>query len=118
MASRLVSDALSLINAAREELELEPLRYLPKGLRQNALSCPLSQALDGLPVLEDRVMVGSDAGALALARAWETSCRWNRNEEAWEVELPDALKRFVKALDRGRIPKLVEKRAHRRSVNS
>jgi len=117
MASRLVSDALSLINAAREELELEPLRRLPKGIRQNAFHCPLSRALDGLPVLEDVVMLESDTGALALARAWGNPCRWNHDAGVWEVELPDVLRRFVAVFDRGGLPELVDRRSIRRPTN-
>ena len=109
-----LSTVLKLLNAARRELGLRPLRKIPRGFRKSLFSCPIALSLPGeVHVTSEAVYLSWSQGAAAsaLARAWGTRAEPYKNYGTWTVELPQELRRFFRAFQDGMIPELDRRNA-------
>lgn len=95
-----VAETLDWCNEVRGEKGMEPLPRLPKGRREDPVSCPCGQAT-GLwvesPDFFDQEDVDSYANDLDHLR-----------EEGLAFVLPDAVQEFVSAFDKGELPQYEE----------
>ena len=90
---------ISLVNTARDSLDLPKIEKLPRGERGRSTSCPLAQALGGI-VGADGICFEDRYKAQYVAAAWHTRV-YNRGHQRYVVDLPDTLKHFVRDFDLG-----------------
>jgi len=104
---RLLQKALSLVNKARCEMGMKPLKRFPLGTPGSAIESPLTYALgEHATVLEDHVLVPPGVVG-ALLCAWRTGAVFDEDFSSPAVMLPDTLREFVASFDRGEIPELI-----------
>ena len=102
---------IALINAGRKALNLRPLRNIPKGRRDNCISCPIHNAFwtkgqyPGVRLVKI-VQIPKIQGK-SLAKAWGQRTRGTGDEVT--VYLPKVLRTFIRRFDAGKYPELVTK---------
>ena len=94
-----LAHVLSLVNDARESLDLPILDVLPSGEKGRSTSCPLAVALGGV-VGVDGICFNDPYAARHVASAWHTNIRQHDNRR-FIVSLPDTLRSFVRDFDLG-----------------
>ena len=94
-----IKQVVSLVNVARNSLNLPALETLPGGEKGRSTSCPLAQALGGI-VGVDGICYQDRYKAQYVASAWQTRV-YNRGHQRYVVDLPDTLKHFVRDFDLG-----------------
>jgi hypothetical protein len=108
------SNALALVNEAREALGRDALDELPRGVPRQKKFCPVACAIEGANVTDQVIRFPEEASTRAVADVWGRSCRkdaalWSTD---YEVLLPEALRTFVLFFDMGDFPQLI-KEGHR-----
>jgi hypothetical protein len=108
------SNALTLVNEAREALGRDALDELPRGVPRQKKFCPVACAIEGASVTDQVIRFPEEASARAVADAWGRFCHKNAAlcSTDYEVFLPEALHTFVLFFDTGGLPQLI-KEGHR-----
>lgn len=100
------NEVLSLINAARKESGMRPLKKMPKGQRESFHSCPVAKALGVEAVTKWSVIDSNEDRIKACQEAWGMPQRESR-PYGWRVTMPPALQTFVEEFDNALYPELM-----------
>jgi hypothetical protein len=101
------SNALTLVNDARETEGREPLDALPAGRRGVPRSCPITLALHARSVEAASASFVNKERAEAAKDAWGAASGPFRTDHIrYRVELPVGLSYFIRAFDDGAYPDL------------
>lgn len=104
-----IQETINLVNAAREELGLEPLACLPRGHRGDPYNCPIARALEGEAYVGGHTLryeEGSYCRAKAVAKAWEKEII--DEGDRYFIELPSEIAYFISRFDAGSYSHLAE----------